>query len=40
MDLSGVDPRVVKVMDFKTPASGEEGRNRYSNVDHLLTPTR
>ncbi len=35
LDLSGVDPRVVKVMDIKTPASGEEGRNLYSNIDLL-----
>jgi 7-carboxy-7-deazaguanine synthase len=36
LDVSGVDPRVVKVMDLKTPGSGEESRNRYDNLDWLL----
>jgi 7-carboxy-7-deazaguanine synthase len=36
MDISQVDPRVVKVMDLKTPASKEESKNLYSNID-LLT---
>ncbi|MFZ5756584.1 MAG: 7-carboxy-7-deazaguanine synthase QueE [Pseudomonadota bacterium] len=36
MDLAGVDPRVVKVMDLKTPGSGEMHRNRYENIP-LLT---
>jgi 7-carboxy-7-deazaguanine synthase len=35
LDVSGVDPRVVKVMDLKTPASGEADKNLYSNLDHL-----
>ncbi len=35
MDISEVDSRVVKVMDIKTPGSGEEERNRYSNLGHL-----
>jgi 7-carboxy-7-deazaguanine synthase len=35
MDISGVDDRVVCVMDLKTPASGEEKRNDYSNIDSL-----
>ncbi len=35
LDISAVDPRVVKVMDLKTPASGEEARNRYENIAHL-----
>lgn len=30
-----VDPRVVKVLDLKTPASNECGRNLYQNVDYL-----
>jgi 7-carboxy-7-deazaguanine synthase len=30
-----VDPRVVKVMDLKTPGSGEVERNRYENLDVL-----
>ena len=36
LSVEGVDPRVVKVLDLKTPASGEAGRNDYSNVDLLL----
>jgi 7-carboxy-7-deazaguanine synthase len=35
MDISHVDPRVVRVVDLKTPASGEENRNLYSNMDLL-----
>ncbi|WP_086930029.1 7-carboxy-7-deazaguanine synthase QueE [Agarilytica rhodophyticola] len=35
MDISQVDQRVSTVMDIKTPASGEQGRNLYSNIDHL-----
>jgi 7-carboxy-7-deazaguanine synthase len=35
MDISTVDDRVVCVMDLKTPASGEEKRNDYSNIDSL-----
>jgi len=35
MDVSKVDPRVVRVVDVKTPASGEEGRNRLENLDLL-----
>ena len=30
-----VDPRVSKVMDFKTPGSGELAKNRYANVERL-----
>src|SRR5579863_5314909 len=35
MSLEGVDERVVRVVDVKTPASGEEGRNRYGELDLL-----
>lgn len=35
LDVSGVDPRVVKVMDIKTPGSGEEKRNRLENVEFI-----
>lgn len=35
MDISDIDPRVVRVMDLKTPASGELAKNRYSNVELL-----
>lgn len=37
MDIAAVDPRVVRVMDLKTPASGEVSKNRYSNIE-LLKP--
>src|SRR5690606_34690294 len=33
--ISNIDPRVVRVMDLKTPASGELSKNRYSNIDLL-----
>jgi 7-carboxy-7-deazaguanine synthase len=36
MSVADVDERVVKVLDLKTPASGEVERNDYSNID-LLT---
>ena len=35
MSLSGVDPRVVLVVDVKTPGSGEESRNRYEELQQL-----
>jgi 7-carboxy-7-deazaguanine synthase len=35
MSLEGVDPRVVKVVDVKTPGSGEERRNRYQELARL-----
>jgi len=34
-DVSGVDPRVHKIMDLKAPGSGESARNRWSNLDHI-----
>jgi len=37
LDLTPVDERVSKVMDIKTPGSGEEARNLYDNLA-LLTP--
>jgi len=36
LDVAAVDRRVIKVMDLKTPSSGEGGRNLYANIDHLL----
>jgi 7-carboxy-7-deazaguanine synthase len=36
LDVSEVDPRVIKVLDIKTPGSGEEQRNRWENLA-LLT---
>ena len=35
IDVSEVDPRVMKVMDLKTPSSGEMARNLMSNLEHL-----
>ncbi|HJY53058.1 MAG TPA: 7-carboxy-7-deazaguanine synthase QueE [Candidatus Udaeobacter sp.] len=34
-DISKVDPRVHRIMDLKTPDSGEVAKNLWSNVDHL-----
>ena len=33
LDVSGVDPRVIKVIDLKTPGSGEVERNLYDNME-------
>jgi 7-carboxy-7-deazaguanine synthase len=35
MSLAEVDPRVIKVVDVKTPGSGEEQRNRYAELAQL-----
>jgi 7-carboxy-7-deazaguanine synthase len=35
LDVSPVDSRVIKVMDLKTPGSGEETKNRWENIDCL-----
>jgi 7-carboxy-7-deazaguanine synthase len=35
MDVSSVDSRVIKVMDLKTPSSGELNKNRYENINFL-----
>ena len=35
LDISSVDPRVVRVMDLKTPGSGELEKNLYTNIEHL-----
>lgn len=34
-DISTCDPRVIRIMDLKTPGSGEAERNLWSNLDHL-----
>lgn len=36
LDISRVDPRVVKVIDIKTPGSGEVLKNRFENITYLL----
>ena len=35
MSLDGIDPRVVLVVDVKTPASGEVARNRFDELGRL-----
>lgn len=35
IDVSGMDSRAIKVMDLKTPSSGELGRNLYQNIQFL-----
>jgi 7-carboxy-7-deazaguanine synthase len=35
MDISAVDSRVSRVLDLKTPDSGERERNLWSNLGHL-----
>ena len=35
LSVADVDPRVVKVLDLKTPLSGEMHRNDYKNVQYL-----
>jgi 7-carboxy-7-deazaguanine synthase len=35
LDVAGVDPRVSRVVDLKTPESGEVQRNRLENLDVL-----
>jgi 7-carboxy-7-deazaguanine synthase len=35
LDISGVDPRVRRIMDLKCPSSGEVERNRWENLQHL-----
>jgi 7-carboxy-7-deazaguanine synthase len=36
LDISQVDKRVSRVMDLKTPGSGEVEQNLFSNIDYLL----
>ncbi len=35
VDISGIDARVMKVMDIKTPGSEEAHRNRWENLAYL-----
>jgi 7-carboxy-7-deazaguanine synthase len=35
LDISDVDPRVSRVVDLKTPDSGEQARNRWENIELL-----
>jgi 7-carboxy-7-deazaguanine synthase len=34
-DISKLDPRVIRIMDLKCPASGESEKNLWCNIDHL-----
>jgi 7-carboxy-7-deazaguanine synthase len=36
MPIAEVDKRVFKIVDLKTPGSGEVSKNLYTNVEHLL----
>ena len=35
LDVSRVDPRVSRIVDIKTPGSGEAEKNRWDNLAHL-----
>lgn len=35
IDVSGVDPRVHRIIDVKCPGSGETEHNHWPNLDHL-----
>lgn len=35
LDVSKVDERVGKILDLKTPGSGESAKNRMSNIRHM-----
>ena len=35
LDITGVDPRVSRIVDIKTPGSGEAARNRWGNFTRL-----
>lgn len=36
MPIADVDKRVYKIVDLKTPGSGEVSKNLYDNIQHLL----
>lgn len=35
LDIVDVDPRVMRILDIKTPASGEADKNRWENLEAL-----
>ena len=37
IDISKVDKRVKKIIDIKTPASKEENKNKYENLNYLTS---
>ena len=34
-DISQIDSRVIRIMDLKTPSSGEVDANQWGNIEHL-----
>lgn len=37
LDISAVDTRVSRILDIKTPGSGEEAKNRWQNLEWLAS---
>jgi len=37
LDIQNIDARVARIVDLKTPASGEVDKNLYENMQHLTT---
>jgi len=37
LDISDLDPRVIRIMDLKCPGSGECEKNLWSNLDYLTS---
>ncbi len=37
LDIGGLDDRVVRILDIKTPGSGEVAKNLWANVAHLTS---
>jgi 7-carboxy-7-deazaguanine synthase len=35
VDIGSCDPRAIRIVDLKTPGSGEADKNLWSNVEHL-----
>ena len=35
LDISRVDKRVIKIIDFKSPGSGEVGKNNWENIPYI-----
>jgi len=35
VDISRVNPQIIKIMDLKCPGSGESAKNLFSNLDYL-----
>ena len=35
IDIAYVDKRVMKIVDIKTPASDEESKNKFENLEHI-----